>query len=65
MGRKKFEKDEDLLVGLVGVYDRNKKENANNTKPSYNIWLDLFLIIITCGLWIFRVLYRNRKAIAK
>ena len=65
MSSKKVEKDDELLMeGLLGVYDRTSKDHTNN-KLNYNIWLDLFLIIITCGLWIFRVIYRNKKAMAK
>lgn len=54
-------KDEELLImGLLGTFDRTKKKN-DVKKSKYNIGLDLFMILITAGLWIFWIIYRSKK----
>jgi len=61
MSNKEELKDDELLMsGILGVFDKKNKESKFE-KKSYNIWFDLFMIIITAGLWIFWVIYRTIK----
>ena len=54
-------KDEELLMmGLLGTFDRSKKK-GDSKKSNYNIAFDIFMILITAGLWIFWIIYRSTK----